>query len=126
MCCARGALFSTLGVVGRGSCGCLLVVSLAYCGGGDGLYALSGRSRSGKAADSFRMWGDDCFALCSSPALLVAADGSLDDDDDTAVGDGSIDDYDAVLFICVGLLLCAGDIVAESGRRQLISFCQLV
>jgi hypothetical protein len=42
------------------------------------------------------------------------------------VGDGSIDDYDAVLFICVGLLLCAGDIVAESGRRQLISFCQLV
>ena len=27
--------------------------------------------------------------------------------DDTAVGDGwSIDDYDAVLFICVGLLLC--------------------
>ena len=43
--------------------------------------------------------------------------------DDTAVGDGwSIDDYDAVLFICVGLLLCAGDIVAESGRRQLISF----
>jgi hypothetical protein len=72
------------------------------------------------------MWGDDCFALCCSPALLVAADGSLDDDDDTAVGDGSIDDYDAVLFICVGLLLCAGDIVAESGRRQLISFCQLV
>ena len=57
----------------------------------------------------------------------MAADGSLDDDDDdTAVGDGSIDDYDAVLFICVGLLLCAGDIVAESGRRQLISFCQLV
>ena len=52
-----GPLFSTLGVVGRGSCGCLLVVSLAYCGGGgDGLYALSGRSRSGKAADSFRMW----------------------------------------------------------------------
>ena len=77
MCCARGALFSTLGVVGRGSCGCLLVVSLAYCGGGgDGLYALSGRSRSGKAADSFRMWGDDCFALCSSTAMLVAADGS--------------------------------------------------
>ena len=77
MCCARGALFSTLGVVGRGSCGCLVVVSLAYCGGGtDGLYALCGRSRSGKAAASFRMWGDDCFALCCSPALLVAADGS--------------------------------------------------
>ena len=50
--------------------------------------------------------------------LLMVHD---DDGDDTAVGDGwSIDDYDAVLFICVGLLLCV--------RWGLFggSFCQLV
>ena len=43
-----------------------------------------------------------CFLL----RIFNHDDDDDDDDDDTAVGDGSIDGYDAVLFICVVLLLC--------------------
>ena len=99
----------TLGVVGRGSCGCLLVVSLAFCGGGtDGLYALSGRSRSGKAADSFRMWGDDCFALLLCWWLLMVHD---DDGDMTrrwVMGGRLMIMMLFYLFVLVCSCACAG------------------
>ena len=113
-------------MVDRGSCGgCLLVVSLAFCGGGtDGLERTEPQRKGGRF---FSDVGGVMIALLYV-ALLVAADGSLDDDDDTAVGDGwSIDDYDAVLFICVGLLLCVRwGHCSREWSAAIDIFCQLV
>ena len=60
--------------------------------------------------------------------LMVHDDDDDDDDDDTAVGDGwSIDDYDAVLFICVGLLLCVRwGHCSREWSAAIDIFCQLV